>query len=188
MARRLHIGGTVAAPGWEILNVLPGPHVDHLGNANDLSRFPDCSFNDIYASHIVEHFDYKDEMLPALREWNRVLKPFGRLYISVPDLDVLAKLLLTKDPMTIYERFFVMRIMFGGHVDAHDYHFAGLNEEFLRGYLEEAGFGAIRKVEEFGIFQDSSSKRFKGELISLNLVAKKLEIAKTLNTEEMLVF
>jgi predicted SAM-dependent methyltransferase len=187
MARRLHIGGEVAAPGWEILNVLPAPHVDHLGNANDLSRFPDGSFNDIYASHIVEHFDYKDEMLPALREWNRVMKPFGRLYISVPDLDVLAKLLLTKEQMTINERFHVMRMMFGGHVNTYDYHFAGLNEEFLRGYLEEAGFGAIKKVEEFGIFQDTSSMRFKGELISLNLVAKKMDMDKSLNAARAFV-
>jgi len=174
MERKLHIGGKVAAPGWEILDALPGPHVDHLGNANDLSRFSDCSFNDIYASHILEHFDYKDELISTLREWNRVLKPLGRLYISVPDIDVLAKLLLAKDRLTIDERFFVMRMIFGGHTDDHDYHFVGLNEEFLQGYLRAAGFSAIRKVETFDIFQDTSSMTFKDELISLNLVARKL--------------
>jgi predicted SAM-dependent methyltransferase len=174
MVRKLHIGGNVAAPGWEIMNALPGPYVDHLGNANDLSRFSACSFNDIYASHVLEHFDYKGELLATLREWNRVLKPFGRLYVSVPDIDVLAKLLLAKDRLTTDERFHVMRMIFGGHVDAHDYHFVGLNEEFLQGYLEAASFGSIRKVENFDIFQDTSRMTFKDESISLNVVAKKV--------------
>lgn len=173
MARRLHIGGKIVAPEWEILEVLPGPHVDHLGNAKDLSRFDDCSFNDIYASHVLEHFDYKEELLLTLKEWKRVLKPFGRLYVSVPDIDVLAGLLLAKDQLTEAERFHVMRMMFGGHVDDYDYHVVGLNEAFLQRYLKAAGFDRISKVDEFGIFPDTSSMRFKGELISLNLIAKK---------------
>jgi hypothetical protein len=43
-------------------------------------------------------------------------------------------------------------------------------------YLEKAGFGGIKKVEEFRIFQDASSMRFKGGLVSLNVIAKKLGI------------
>ncbi|HEY6837204.1 MAG TPA: methyltransferase domain-containing protein [Geobacteraceae bacterium] len=174
MARKLHIGGTAATPGWEVLNIVPGPHVDHQGNAKDLSRFPEGTFNEIYASHVVEHFDYKDELLAALREWNRVLKPFGRLYVSVPDLDALAALFADRERLTPDDRFHVMRMMFGGHGDAHDYHLVGLNEEFLREYLRQAGFGGIRRVEGFGMFQDTSGMTFKEVPISLNLVAKKL--------------
>ncbi len=173
MARRLHVGGNAAAPGWEIMEVLPGPHVDHLGNANDLSRFSDASFDDIYASHVVEHFDYNGELLSALREWNRVLKPSGTLYVSVPDLDVLARLFSARNLLNPIERFHVMRMIFGGHTDAHDYHYVGLNQEFLYTYLSEAGFGDVRRVAEFGIFNDTSSMRFKGELISLNMIARK---------------
>ena len=55
--RRLHIGGKVKADGWEVLNVRPGPDVDHVGNANNLSQFADRTFIEIYASHVVEHFD-----------------------------------------------------------------------------------------------------------------------------------
>jgi predicted SAM-dependent methyltransferase len=171
--RKLHIGGRVAAPGWEILNALPGPYVDHLGNANDLSRFPNCTFSEIYASHVLEHLDYQGELQATLKEWHRVLKPFGRLNVSVPDLDVLAKLMLAKDLLTVDERFHVMRMMFGGHVDAFDYHVVGLNESFLQRFLEEAGFDAIKKVDAFGIFEDTSNLVFKGESISLNVTAKK---------------
>lgn len=47
MTRRLHIGGTVAKEGWEVLNANPAPYVNHVGNANDLSRFPDGTFDAI---------------------------------------------------------------------------------------------------------------------------------------------
>jgi predicted SAM-dependent methyltransferase len=174
MVRKLHIGGKVASLGWEIIDVIPGPHVDHVGDAKDLSRFPDCSFDVIYASHVLEHFDYKDELGSVLREWYRVLKMLGRLYISVPDIDALAKLLLAKDRLTKSDRFYVMRMIFGGHIDTHDYHFVGLNDEFLRDFLTAAGFSAIKKVDIFEIFQDTSCRKFDNELISLNLVAKKL--------------
>jgi predicted SAM-dependent methyltransferase len=101
------------------------------------------------------------------------LKPFGTLYLSVPDLDTLARLFLNKDLLTL-ERFFVMRMIFGGHVNEQDFHLAGLNQEFLENYLQEAGFRLMRKVDEFRIFPDTSSMRFKDVLISLNMVARKL--------------
>lgn len=173
MPRRLHIGGQVRAEGWEVLNANPGPIVDHVGNANDLSRFPDNTFSDIYSSHVVEHLDYVNELKSTLIEWQRVLEPGGRMYTSVPDMDILAALFLTKDQLTIDERFHVMRMMFGGHVDQYDYHYVGLNQEFLASFLHQTGFINIRRVQEFGIFSDTSALQFKGVPISLNLIAEK---------------
>jgi predicted SAM-dependent methyltransferase len=173
MTRKLHIGGCEKAEGWEILNANPAPNVDHVGNANDLSKFPNCTFSEMYASHIVEHLDYKDELEPTLKEWLRVMKPGGKIYISVPDLDVLAGLIISKDNLTLDERFHVMRMLFGGHVDKYDYHVVGLNEAFLTKFLERAGYVNIKKVDNFGLFNDTSSMVFKDVAISLNLVAEK---------------
>jgi predicted SAM-dependent methyltransferase len=174
MSRKLHIGGVERADGWEVLNAVPGPHVDHLGDARDLSRFPDNTFTDIYASHIVEHLDYaKSELLNTLKEWNRVLLPGGTLHISVPDLDILSRLFLEKDKHSLEERFFVMRMMFGGHIDKYDYHVVGLNQEFLGIFLRQAGYTNLRRVASFGIFQDTSAMVFKGVPISVNVTAQK---------------
>ncbi len=177
MPRRLHIGGRYKHPDWEIFG-MASIHalenvVDHEGNAKDLSRFPDCTFAAVYASHILEHFDYENEINETLSEWYRVLMPGGNFYVSVPDMDVLAALFLEKDKLSLDERFFVMRMLFGGHLDKHDYHFTGMNEEFLHRFLSGAGFINIKKVDTFGIFQDSSTTVYKGTPISVNLIAEK---------------
>ncbi len=173
MSRKLHIGGTITAPGWEVLNVIPGPHVDHICDAAELSIFSDNSFSVVYASHILEHMDFVDEISNALSEWYRVLEPGGKIYISVPDLDVLSKLFLDRQKLSLQDRFQVMRMIFGGHTDDYDYHMIGLNEEFLAMYLKDAGFTNLQRVDVFGLFQDTSTMVFHDELISLNMIAEK---------------
>ena len=173
MPRRLHIGGQVRTPGWEVLDANPGPCVDHVADASNLRGFEDNLFEQIYASHVVEHFDYRDQLVETLNEWCRVLMPGGTLCVSVPDLDVLARLFVDRTLLSVEDRFLVMRMIFGGHVDEHDYHLVGLNEEFLRGFLQAAGFTNIRRVPGFGLFQDTSCLELKGITISLNMIAVK---------------
>lgn len=171
--RRLHIGGRTRADGWEVLDALPRPEVDHVGNARDLSRFPDGTFEAVYASHVLEHFSYVRDLLPVLREWNRVLVPGGMLYASVPDMDTLAELFLLRESISLEDRWMVQRMMFGGQVDDYDFHHVGLNEEFLAAFLRDAGFADLRRVDDFGLFQDTSLATFNGVPISCNLMARK---------------
>lgn len=174
MGRKLHIGGKAPKEGWEIFNAVPDMHVDHEGDARDLSRFEDGTFEAVYASHVVEHFDYaQGDLLNTLKEWHRVLAPGGQLYVSVPDMFVLCRLFTATDQLTIDERFYVMRMLFGGHVDKWDYHMVGLDQQLLGGYLREAGFGEMRRVQSFSLFQDTSEMTFKGVPISCNLIATK---------------
>lgn len=81
-----------------------------------------------------------------------MLKPAGTLCVSVPDLDVLARLFVDRTLLSVQDGFLVMRMIFGGHIDKHDYHLVGLNEEFLTGYLQAAGFTGMRRVPGFGLF------------------------------------
>lgn len=173
MIRRLHIGGELKMPGWEVLNANPAPYVDHVCNANNLSKFADGTFSEIYASHVVEHLDYVGELHQSLQDWHRVLTPGGKAYISVPDMDTLAGMFRDKATFTMVERFEIMRMIFGGHLDKHDYHLAGLNEELLTDVLRAAGFANAQRVQNFGMFEDMSSLLFKGVPISLNMIAEK---------------
>lgn len=177
-SRKLHIGGKEKHPEWEIFDAIPSDLVDHIGNANDLSRFEDNTFDALYSSHVLEHFSYQGELSQVLTEWNRVLKPTGTIYASVPNLDVLCELFLNKDELSPQDRFLVMRMMFGGQIDAYDFHKVGYNTEILASYLSQAGFENIRLMQDFGLFQDTSNMEFAGKRISLNLIAKKTQGSK----------
>lgn len=169
---RLHIGGTEAKPGWKILNVQPGPGVDFVGDCTDLGRFADGAVQEIYASHVLEHLSYQDRLPRALGELYRVLRPGGAAMISVPDLEVLCRLFL--DPRAkVRDRFEIMRMAFGGQMDAHDFHYVGLSYDLLYNFLIKAGFRRIEQVKAFGLFRDSSTIEYMGVPISLNVVAHK---------------
>jgi predicted SAM-dependent methyltransferase len=130
---------------------------------------------------VLEHFSHNVRLQSALKEWHRVLQPGGVLRISVPDIDVLAHLLLQQNPKTgireyrfsIVQRFQIMRMMFGGHMDEHDVHLVGLNEDFLRNFLQDAGFQRVDRVERHGLFKDTSDMIVAGTLISLNVEASR---------------
>ena len=170
--RRLHIGGQIRKEGWEVLDALQRPEVDHLGNAQDLSRFADGTFDAVYASHVIEHFDYNGPLQAALKEWHRVLSPTGCLYVSFPDLATLANI-YTQGKLSIGQKFHVMRMIFGGHIDPYDYHLVGLDHEIMHSMLKESGFATIDRVRDFGLFNDTSRANFLGHFISCNLVAFK---------------
>jgi FkbM family methyltransferase len=170
--RKLNIGGKYSKQGWEIFDIVDNTYVDHVGDASDLSRFKDNTFSEVYASHILEHLNSTKEVSQALKEWNRVLLPGGTLYISVPSLDTLCRLFID-EKLTGEERYSVSRMMYGGHTNKYDYHKMGVTKEFLEYHLIDAGFIDFSEVEEFGIFEDTSSYRFNGVKISLNVVSRK---------------
>lgn len=173
---KLHIGGREIHPEWKILDIEPRPEVDFVGNADRLNEFADNSVAEIYASHVLEHFYYglNNELLNTLSEWHRVLQPGGRLYISVPNLQVLCWLYLHPH-LSTPEKHHIMRIIFGGQTNEHDVHKTGFDLDILNLYLKEVGFEKYQTVQEFGLFDDCSSLRILDTLISLNLIAFKSE-------------
>ncbi len=171
MEENLHIGGREAKPGWKILNIQAGPHVDFVGDISDLSQFADESFSCIYASHVLEHVA-QPKMVATLTGMHRVLKPGGRLLVSVPDLEILSHLMLS--PVHSQDvKFHAMRMMFGGQVDANDFHYFGWTHPFMQSFLSRVGFRDIQRVESFGLFADTSDFKPYGFPISLNVSARK---------------
>lgn len=81
--------------GFKNLDVQPGKNIDYICDAEVLSQFKDGSIEEIYASHILEHF-YHTKTEKVLKEWCRVLKVGGKLYLSVPDWDKIIERLFSK--------------------------------------------------------------------------------------------
>lgn len=169
---KLHVGGEEAKEGWTVLNVQEGPCVDVVGTCTAMPAVEDASCDEVYASHVLEHLRYEDELPQALAEFFRVLKPGGLLRVAVPDLDFLCRLFVLQE-LDFDQRFTVMQLMFGGHDDENDFHKAGLNEEILASFLVDARFGKLHRVEDFGLFDDTSTMRLAGHSISLNMEAEK---------------
>lgn len=180
----LHVGGKEPKSGWQMLNITPGPGVDMVGDIRNLFHLEAATCARVYASHVLEHV-HQNEVLGVLKGFARLLKPGGQLLISVPDMDTLCRHYL--DPrLTPQQRHHVMRMMFGGQTDAHDFHYVGFNFEFLSGLLQQAGFGFIERVERFGLFQDTSNFAPYGQLISLNVIASNLPLKKSdLNSKSL---
>jgi predicted SAM-dependent methyltransferase len=168
---KLHIGGEEAREGWKILNIQQKPGVDFIGDILDLSQFADESCDEVYASHVVEHV-HQAKAFEMFKGLARVLKKGGKLYVAVPDMDVLCHSFIS--PQASFEmKFHIMRMMFGGQMDAYDFHYFGWNELFMRVALGNAGFASANKVQSFGLFNDTSDYVPYGFPISLNMVAVK---------------
>ncbi len=168
---KLQIGSTTRPEGWHTLNIAAGPEVDYVGDCGSLAQFADNSIETIYASHVLEHVPYR-QTEAVLREWFRVLIPGGLAMIAVPDLEALAQLYLHPQ-MSAQDRLNIVQMIFGGQIDAHDFHYAGFNIELLGTWLHRAGFTAIARVADFGLFEDSSVLQYRGAPISLNMSARK---------------
>jgi hypothetical protein len=64
-----------------------------------------------------------------------------------------------------------MALLYGDQSAADRFNRVGLTTEFLAAFLRQAGFTQARRVPSFGLFNDmSSAKRF-GRVISLNILA-----------------
>ena len=169
---KLHIGGWEAKEGWKILNIQKRDNVDFVGDISDLSQFKDNSVGEVYASHVFEHVKYID-VKKTLSGIYRILTSGGKFYISVPNMNVLFRQFLEKKNQT-KTKIKIMRMIFGGQIDEYDFHYFGWDFELLSGLLKNVGFDEIEKVEKFSIFtHDTSNEDIDGELISLNLIAKK---------------
>ena len=105
----------------------------------------------IYNSHIFEHIP-RERSKKVLAEWYRVLKPGGKLYICVPDEEVLFRIYL--DNLTLYHteegRYLVDRacyLTYGGQMNNYDFHFYGYSFVTLKYLLESVGFINVQRFD-----------------------------------------
>lgn len=83
---KLHLAcGTDYLDGY--INVDLYPEKDTKIDAQfDVAKIPyeDNTIDEIRAFHIIEHFDFYEGQ-EVLKEWHRVLKPGGRIWLETPD-------------------------------------------------------------------------------------------------------
>ena len=85
----------------------------------DLTRplpFDDESVDNIYASHVVEHFS-RDEWESIRKDWVRVLKPGGAIEIRCPDIIKVCQKFITNPSDD-----FNMKTLYGLQTNEGEYH------------------------------------------------------------------
>jgi hypothetical protein len=65
-------------------------------------------------------------------------------------------------------------MIYGGQIDAYDFHKSGFTFELLSVALVDAGFADVQRVADFGLFPDTSRVVFAGIPISLNVRARRV--------------
>lgn len=169
---KLNLGSrTTRIPGFSNVDKDPHEGVDIVSDVSDLP-VEDNSVDEIYASHILEHFPHR-KTLEVLDEWHRVLKPGGELKIAVPDFDTTVRY-----AMVMGLNDWVVNFLWGDQEYDGAFHYTGFNEDRLTGMLHLAGFYSVSRVNHFGMVKDCSTLAFAlpdgGKLsVSLNLIAKK---------------
>ncbi len=173
---KLHIGGEQKKEGWKILNIQKKNGVDFIGDISDLSQFSENSVEEIYASHVVEHVE-QSKIESTFKGIYRVLKDNGKFYISVPDMEVLCRIFISKEaPKSA--KIHTLRMIYGGQIDKYDFHYFGWSYELLKDTVTKVGFKKIEKVKSFGLFDDTSDfapydNGKESVPISLNVIAYK---------------
>ena len=138
---RLNLGGgDVAREGFTTIDRKSGSEAYPL-------EYADGSVDEIYASHILEHFP-KSKRDAVLKDWFRALKPGGRLRVSVPDAVKAARMMLdgvtelTNTDGQVY-KFDYESVLLGGQTDTNDFHGSMYCEDSLWEAFQVAGFTSL---------------------------------------------
>lgn len=158
---KLHLGCGKRdfGPEWVHIDRVDFPHIKH----KDVTKLPyaDGSVSLIYACHLIAYFD-REEIVPILKEWKRVLRPYGVLRIATPNWDVLR---LKAVP--------VLGPLYGKMSDPPIYHRTVYGKAGLKTILEAAGFYKVKTYDHnktsHATFDDHSAAYIHGKLISLNI-------------------
>ena len=165
--------GTRPLAGFVNVDLLDAPWVDIVADVSGPIPFDNGSVDLLYASHVLEHLP-SAQVPGVLREWRRVLRDGGRILIAVPDLDRIARLLVSRAGWFTPPNQPWIGVVYGGQKDEHDFHKTGFTTPWLGALLDDAGFGSIERVERFREVgaNDASWSPFPfGINVSLNLRA-----------------
>lgn len=167
-ARRLEIGpGIHIIDGYERLNIYQDGYSEFVGDAISMKFFTDNEYDEIYASHVLEHIPWF-EADRALMNWFRILKPKGYLDIWVPDAYKIAKAyVLSKEENCkdfLLDGWFKYNpdqdpsIWFNGRIFSYgdgtanpkspNWHRAAYDEQSLTRLMTKAGFNNIVKLHK----------------------------------------
>lgn len=140
---KLNLGcGDDYMEGWINVDAFNKNRVDADFDITDIP-YNDNTVDEIKAFHIIEHFPWT-QANRNIREWHRVLKPGGRLWLETPDFAASCKEFAAASDQ--------QRLLLRGHFFAHagdapgQQHYFLYTEFELRHELVSTGFKIINRI------------------------------------------
>lgn len=136
----LGAGKTNFGPEWVNIDCIKAPHIKY----HDITQLPfkDRTVDLVYSSHALEYFD-RQEVVPVLIEWYRVLKKGGIIRLAVPDWKALVDIYNDTGELR-----YILGPLFGRipvRKNKYIYHKTVWNFRDLSKVLEDVGFQDVRK-------------------------------------------
>jgi len=149
--------------GWVNIDNDPGVEADLHEDAEVLPSIANESVDEIYAGHIAEHIV---DLKGGLSRWYEVLKPGGKITITVPDLIGATKLWKEdKDfpAIDLPADYGIVAVLVGGHireecVNNHSLHRRAFDYSSLALCMEAVGFVDLKEVDNHPLMVVPSSK------------------------------
>jgi predicted SAM-dependent methyltransferase len=175
---KLHLGcGNKIINGYINIDVRENLSCDLISDVRKLEQFKNGSIDEIYASHVLEHFGRHEYKL-VLKRWFELLKKGGTLKLAVPDIGAV---------IDQYNRGAKLKslwgLLYGGQTYENNYHYIGFDFETLKSDLEEIGFTNINlwdwRSTDHSYIDDYSQcylphmDKINGDLMSLNVISIK---------------
>ena len=163
--------------GFTNVDIRPEVQPDLVDDCMKLTKFENNSIDLIYTSHMMEHANRKDG-LEGFKRYYEVLKTGGKLYISVPDLEMVFRHYILHQNLRLLQNF-----LYGSQKHSADYHLNGWDFRTLKEDLESVGFKNVERYDTWKTewsYIDDYSKAYldhmdftNGILMSLNVKAIK---------------
>ncbi|WP_102222795.1 methyltransferase domain-containing protein [Acidimangrovimonas sediminis] len=133
---RLNLGcGHITLEGYVNVDMRELPNVDIKSNVGELP-FEEGSVDEIFSSHLVEHFPQEALRRKLLPHWFACLKPGGKLSAITPD----ATAMISAAGAGTYGFEDFREVLFGAQDYDGDYHYNLLSPDSMAELLAEAGF------------------------------------------------
>jgi predicted SAM-dependent methyltransferase len=140
---KLDIGcGRSPKAGYIGVDIVADTHPDIVAPMWEIP-VSDNTVDEIFSTHALEHVS-KNQVIPTLREWLRLLRPGGKARIEVPDLAWCCRNWLDHRSNDWH-----MDTIFGNQEHEGEFHKTGFTYEIMRGYLGHAGF----VLDNFSVIQ-----------------------------------
>lgn len=99
-------------------------------------------YEEIIAQDVLEHLKRSD-VIPALNEWGRLLRPNGVLILRIPSLLHLSKMLLSPKCLNQKKAEEIIHLIYGTQAYNGDFHLSGFTPVIINSYLSKCGLMII---------------------------------------------